>query len=111
MIVPTFSVVLLASAGLASAVSPYNIYARGVDLVSRQVCSSPILPSTLLVPPTPELGRASFDECRDRILGTTVAGITGAMLGITIRITTRAITRIIRITRIITTRIIIARWL
>lgn len=108
MIVPTFSVVLLASAGLASAVSPYNIYARGVDLVSRQVRSSLILPSSLLVAPTPELGRASFDECRDRILGTTVAGTTGVtgMLGITIRITTRAITRIIKITRII-----IARWL
>ncbi|CUS10397.1 unnamed protein product [Tuber aestivum] len=36
MIVPTFSVVLLASAGLASAISPYQVHARGLDLVPRQ---------------------------------------------------------------------------
>jgi len=36
MIVPVFSVVLLASAGLASATSPYNVHARGLDLVPRQ---------------------------------------------------------------------------
>ncbi|KAG0635678.1 hypothetical protein HOY80DRAFT_892646 [Tuber brumale] len=36
MIVPAFSVVLLASAGLASAISPYNVHARGLDLVPRQ---------------------------------------------------------------------------
>ncbi|PWW80651.1 hypothetical protein C7212DRAFT_356069 [Tuber magnatum] len=36
MIVPAFSVILLASAGLASAISPYQVHARGLDLVPRQ---------------------------------------------------------------------------